>query len=327
MVIRVLRQLTTSPKPQSDDAADEAASTRLEDLQFRLEYGLLRFIVWLVRRFPIDTGANISALVWRNVAPWSYRHKRAHENLALAFPDMPLAERNTIITSMWDNLGRVMAETMQIDRILAEEEARFEHLSQHLYQRYRNKMGAAIGVTLHMGNWEFAAWPMAKMGTSPAAVYRLVKNPYVDRYIRKQREPLYPSGMLAKGRAHGGSNAEGQKTARQIMGYVRQGGRLGLVCDLFDRHGLPVDFFGHPARSTPIAGLIARRVGARIWMGRCIRKGRTSRFQLELKELKVPRNRNQAEDIRWITAEMQKQFEEWVREHPEQWMWSNRRWK
>ena len=26
------------------------------------------------------------------------------------------------------------------------------------------------------------------------------------------------------------------------------------------------------------------------------------------------------------TADMTEQFEEWVRENPEQWMWSNRRW-
>ena len=40
----------------------------------------------------------------------------------------------------------------------------------------------------------------------------------------------------------------------------------------------------------------------------------------------MPRTANQADDVRWITAEMQKQFEAWVREVPEQWMWSNRRW-
>ena len=73
--------------------------------------------------------------------------------------------------------------------------------------------------------------------------------------------------------------------------------------------------------------MIARRVGARIWMARCLRLGAESRFRIELKELKVPRTQNQADDVRWITAEMQKQFETWVRQNPEQWMWSNRRWR
>ena len=48
--------------------------------------------------------------------------------------------------------------------------------------------------------------------------------------------------------------------------------------------------------------MIARRVGARIWMSRCLRVGKQSRFQIELKELKVPRTANQADDVQWITA-------------------------
>ena len=185
--------------------------------------------------------------------------------------------------------------------------------------------GAAIGVSLHMGNWELAIWPFTLAGNNPAAVYRTVKNPYVDRYLRALRRDLYPGGLLGKGRIDGGIE-EGQKTARLIMDFVRQGGRLGLVCDLHDRTGLPVPFFGQPAKSVTIPAMIARRVGARIWMARCLRVGKQSRFQIELKELKVPRTANQADDVKWITAEMQKQFEAWVREAPEQWMWSNRRW-
>ena len=72
--------------------------------------------------------------------------------------------------------------------------------------------------------------------------------------------------------------------------------------------------------------MIARRLGARIWLARCTRVGTESRFEIEIKELRVPRSANVADDVRWITAEMQRQFEAWVRDKPEQWMWSNRRW-
>jgi KDO2-lipid IV(A) lauroyltransferase len=227
---------------------------------------------------------------------------------------------------MWENLGRVMVETMQIDRIVADpDRLELSPDTARVFERYKNKMGAAIGVTLHMGNWELAAWPLTVAGNNPAAVYRTVKNPYVDRYLRWLRRDLYPGGLLGKGRVNG-SIEEGQKTARLIMDFVRQGGRLGLVCDLHDRSGLPVPFFGHPAKSVTIPAMIARRVGARVWIGRCLRIGKQSRFRIEFHELKVPRTANAAEDIKAVTAAMQAQFEAWVREVPEQWMWSNRRW-
>ena len=75
---------------------------------------------------------------------------------------------------------------------------------------------------------------------------------------------------------------------------MRRGGRLGLVCDLYDRTGLPVPFFGKEAKTQAIAAMIARRVGSRIWMSRCKRVGTTSRFEIEIKELRVPRTKNQS---------------------------------
>jgi KDO2-lipid IV(A) lauroyltransferase len=76
------------------------------------------------------------------------------------------------------------------------------------------------------------------------------------------------------------------------MDFVRRGGRLGLVCDLYDRTGMPVPFIGRDAKTQAIGAMIARRVGARIWLSRCKRIRTQSRFEIELKELRVPRTAN-----------------------------------
>jgi Kdo2-lipid IVA lauroyltransferase/acyltransferase len=296
------------------------------DLQFRMEYLLLRLIVALVRAFPLETAVAFSAKSWRRLAPLlsPSRHRRALDNLAIAFPEKTAEEREAIALAHWENLGRVMAETMQIDRIL-HDPSRIEIESTSLFARYRDKLGPAIGISLHMGNWELAIWPFVVAGANPAAVYRSVNNPYVDRYLRSQRRELYPGGLFGRGKVEG-DHDETRKTARVITDYVRRGGRLGLVCDLYDRTGIPVPFFGKPARTQAIGAMIARRVGARMWMARCLRVGNKSRFRIELKELKVPRSANQSADIQAVMVAMQEQFEVWIRESPEQWMWSNRRW-
>ena len=297
-----------------------AVSTHLLDLRYRLEYAALRAIVGLIRLAPLDTAVRCSAAAWTAIAPRLRRHKRALQNLAIAFPEKTPDEREAIARAMWGNLGRVMAETMSIDR-LVEQKDRFEFVSKTVLDRYQGKLGPAVGVTLHMGNWELAILPFTEAGGNPAAIFRMVKNPYVDAYLRGQRKGLFPGGLFGKGQIE-----ENQRTARIMTDYVRQGGRLAIVSDLYDRLGIPVPFFGKPARSVMVPAMIARRVGARIWMGRCLRVGTSSRFRIELKELRVPRTANQADDIRQTTAAMQAQFEAWVREAPEQFMWSNRRW-
>ncbi len=294
----------------------------LTNIRFFIEFAILRSIIGFVRLFPLDTAVSMSANIWGYLAPRGRRHKRALENLKRAFPEKTEEEREKIARAMWRNLGRVMAEMMLLDRILDQPE-RVEMVDTHVTDRYAGKMGSAICVSLHTGNWELAMWPMAQAGIQAAAVYRLVNNPYVDLYLRSMRKKLYPDGLFAKA---GGMKA-GQDTARMIGSYVKQGGRLAFLCDLYDRKGIAVPFFGHDAKTNPFPAMLARRTGSRIWMGRCIRVGEKSNFKVELIELRVPRSDDNRADIEEILQTMQKQFEEWIREYPEQWMWSNRRWK
>jgi KDO2-lipid IV(A) lauroyltransferase len=295
----------------------------LKDLRYQAEYVGLRFLIGLVRLFPLDIACAISAKAWRLIAQHNRRHKRALANLERAFPEKTPGEREQIALAAWENLGRVMVETMCIDRILRDP-GRLHVTNGHWIHRYKDKMGPALIVTMHMGNWELGMWPVTLAGVRPAGVYRQVKNPYVDRYLRSQRVALYPGGLFGRGRTAG--QDETQKTARLIMDYVRQGGRLGFISDLWDANGIEVPFFGYPAKSMPIAAMIARRVGARIWIGRCMRIGNRAVFDVNVNELRIPRTNNQAEDIRNITAAIQRHFETWIRETPEQFMWSNRRW-
>ena len=307
------------PGPEKMDVVPQRTWSLAKDLQWRIEYALLRLIIAGIRALPLETATKVSAFFWQLIAPRLRRHKRALDNLAIGFPEKSPAERQAIALAMWGNLGRVMAETMQIDRIIADPD-RIEIVGT-AFMRYRGKLGPLVGTSLHMGNWELAIWPLTAAGANPAAVYRTVNNPYVDAYLRRQRRGLYPGGLFGKGTLD-----DRMKAIRHMTDYVRIGGRLGIVSDLHDAKGYPVPFFGKPAPTSLAAAVIARRTGARIWMARCLRVGTESRFKIELKELKVPRTINQGADIQAATAAMQMQFEAWIREAPEQWMWSNRRW-
>ena len=133
----------------------------------------------------------ISAATWRKLAPMGKRrHQRALDNLAKAFPDKSDEERELIALDAWSNLGRVMVETMQLDRILKQPD-RIEVLNGHILERYRDKMGPLICCSLHTGNWELATWPLVVADIKSAAVYRLVSNPYVDAlFAQAARDPL-----------------------------------------------------------------------------------------------------------------------------------------
>lgn len=292
-------------------------------VRYWVEYAVLRLIIGMIRLMPLDTAVAFSAYWWQKLAAKGRRHQRALDNLTKAFPEKTPEEREAIAIAMWGNLGRVMAETMQMDRLLKRPE-NIEVKNPKMLERYRGKMGSAIGVSMHYGNWELAMWPLAVAGMKPAAVYRLVKNPLVDAYLRTQRKNLYPGGLFAKG--SGAGVHAGRDTARQIGAYVRSGGRLGFLADQYDRNGIEVPFFGIGAKSQSFPAILARRLGTRLWIGRCVRIGQKSQFRVEMHEIKVPRTDDQDADIKTIVTEIQNTFENWIKEYPEQFMWSNRRW-
>jgi len=294
-------------------------------LRYLLEYAALRFVVGTIRLFPLEKAASFFAWFLVKTSPGGRRHKKAMANLKIAFPEKSESEHEAIALRMWDNIGRVIAETAQIDRLIAEPE-RIE-IDSDIYKRYKGKMGTVVAASMHMGNWELAVWPLVISDSKIAAVYRLVKNPYVDTYLRSMRSQLYPGGLFAKGRARGKS--AGIDTARMIGSYVRtvlnnETATIAFMADLYDGKGIPVPFFGKEAKSTPFPAMLARRLGARIWIGHCIRTGPHSRFRIITKEIQVPRTDDAEEDVRQITATMKKQFEAWIRETPEQYMWTNR---
>ena len=117
------------------------------DLRYRLEYVVLRFLIGLVRLAPIDLAGSISAKAWRLIAPLNRRHKRALLNLERAFPEKTPEERKRIALAAWENLGRVMVETINIDRLLDDPD-RLHITNGHWIQRYKDKMGPALIVTI-----------------------------------------------------------------------------------------------------------------------------------------------------------------------------------
>lgn len=282
--------------------------------QFVLEYIALRGFIALFRLVPLDMASDMGGRFWRWLAPRNKRHPRALEHLARAFPEKTPQERERICMAMWDNLGRVMAEGFHLDKIVAEPDRVAFSPEPGVVEALGGSNGAVI-CSLHSGNWEIAVLPAHWQGLRAAGVYQAIKNPHVDRYVRRLRSPLYPGGLHSK--AH--------STGRRMLNWVRGGGTLSLLADHRDNRGVVVSFFGHPAPSTPFPALVARSLGVPLVVG-ASRRLAGARFEVIARLVDVPTSEDKDMDVAVATARIQAVFEEWIREKPEQWMWGHKRW-
>ena len=108
---------------------------------------------------------------------------------------------------------------------------------------------------------------------------------------------------------------------------MRKGGRLGMVCDLYDSKGIPVPFFGRPASTHTAVALLHLVTRTPIIFGCCLRRGPAA-FEMHavVPEL-PPRSGNKQRDIKGILEALTAELETVVRRHPEQYLWGHRRWR
>jgi len=53
----------------------------------------------------------------RRIGPWLPEHRTGRANLQAAFPDWPSTEIERVLDGVWDNLGRIGAEFVHLDRL------------------------------------------------------------------------------------------------------------------------------------------------------------------------------------------------------------------
>jgi KDO2-lipid IV(A) lauroyltransferase len=281
-------------------------------LRYRLEYIVFRAAQAAATSLPLEAVSWSSGLAWGLIAPRLHRQERALRNLALAYPELPEAERKRIAGAMWENLGRTFGESFRLRTIVDEKRIRFEPQEQ-LEDIIRG--GPCVVCGVHLGNWELVAYASKLMGVPFSGVYQRLSNPLVDEESRKLRAFLYDGGLLPKTPV----------TARSLMKAAKSGGYPAFLADLRDDNGAAVPFFGRPALATVFPALLARKTGLPLYAGAAFREPKV-RFVIRGARVEVPHTDDPAADAVAGTAALHVQFEAFIRQAPEQWMWAHKKW-
>jgi Kdo2-lipid IVA lauroyltransferase/acyltransferase len=284
-----------------------------EALRLRLEFAVVWLMIVLARAIPLQVASWLSGSLWRLIAPRLRRHRRALANLELAFPEKSLGERKAIAAAMWENLGRTFAESFRIKTLTASDRIVFEPAEGFDKAAAGSKPFIVCG--LHLGNWEILAHGGQRLGVSLIGVYQRLSNPHVETLMHGLREPLYQAGLTPKT----------PMAARVLLRAIKDGASPCFLADLRDDNGPFVPFFGRPARSTVFPALLARRTGVPLYAGAAFRRP-GGRFSVRIMPISMPQTNNSAADALTATKALQRQFEAFIREAPEQWMWAHRKW-
>lgn len=288
----------------------------------RAEYVALRAIVGLLAVLPLggalrlgELGALVAYLAGRGL------RRVGMLNLAIAFPEKPLAERRRILRGSFLNLGRMAAEMAHLPRLSAAQLEAMVQIDDEAWWRANvaglRETGGLI-LSGHFGNWELLVFAHGMRGFPVTMVHRAIRNPLIDRWLHAIRRR---AGTRLVRKSH---------AATEVLRALRDRRLLVLPFDQNSTRalGVFVDFFGLPASTNVGIARLALRTGAPVMPVFLVRQGRSARHVAHLLPLiEVERTGDAAEDVRHNTARFSAVFEEMIRKYPEQWLWMHKRWK
>lgn len=284
--------------------------------RYFFEYAAFRFAAALFGLLPLDAASALGGSILRVVGGFSHkRNARAKANLAAAYPDWTPEQVGRATADMWENLGRVFAESFHLDRLARGD--RFDFADLEAFAALGAHGKGDIVCAAHAGNWEVAtiALAAARPDLKIAGIYRHLNNPRVDAYVSNLRKRFYPGGLFVKSAS----------APRYLLRHLRAGGTLAILADLREFKGPSVPFFGRPAPSSPFPAMAAVSLDAKLYIGFVERVG-GARFRVGVREVHAPRTGDRDADVVAATAALQAALEQQIRRRPEQWMWSQRRW-
>ncbi len=263
---------------------------------------------------PVDRASALGGWMVRKIGPrFSSLRRRSERGLAIAFPEMPEAEKQAITERMLDNFGRLLFEYPHLPRIAAPDSGRIEVVDGEILYDLVAREQPAILIGGHFGNFEIVPRFVAGQGHRLNIFARGPNNAILDHALKRWRGA---ARMFDRGFTSGMQTAHALRQGR----YVAQ-----LIDQRYDS-GLPVPFFGQEAMTNPAMARTALHLKLPIVPCRTQRlEGARFRITVESPLVLLDSGDRDA-DVAALTAAMTARIEAWVREDPGQWFWLHRRW-
>ena len=292
---------------------------RLREASHELALKLPGAVAAVTSRLPLPVAESLGARTGNLLGLLPNRLRRhALANLALSFPDQPVASRAAIAREALTHAGREVGATMRWYLLGRERLPRICENYAELAATIRRDLEPGRGAIYaggHFGNPQL----LSALCATVVPVTGIV-NAYHGR------EHM---GFIAAGRQRLGVRYIPRDSPP--LDLLRAVQRNELVTFLPDAHprrknGLWLPFFGVPACTTTFPAAMARLTGCVLRPVFLVREGR--RYRAVIREsLAPPRPERGDAELERVMLEWTATLEEEVRRRPGQWVWMSRRWR
>ena len=245
-----------------------------------------------------------------------YRKNIVFNNLKNSFPKKTNQELEQIMSDFYHHLCDLIIETIKmLNASKSFINERVNITNTELINKYLEKKKTVILVAGHFNNWE---WVGQKLSISTkqnsVVIYKTLNNTYFDKLIKKVRTKF---GAIAV-------------SMNESMRYIIETkNRTQIICLIADQNpvvNISTRWYSFFGREVPVfmgAEKIAIKMNYPVIFCNMQKIGR-GQYTIKFEELEPnPKSTVEGE----ITKRYLERLEKQIKENPNQWLWSHRRWK
>jgi KDO2-lipid IV(A) lauroyltransferase len=260
----------------------------------------------------------LGALLGTFLCALGFRSKVIRQNLAFAFPDDP-AHQERIFHASYQHLGNLILEILMVFGSMRKFVLKYVDLTGKEHVQAAQKRGKGlIFLSSHVGNWEVMA---AAGGLIADAELMLVT---------KHLKPEWLHQGILKGRLKCKVRGTYEpRTMREVLGHLKRNGAVGIVLDQYAGPpvGVRVPLFKTYVGTSLVLAILAKRTGTTVLPVENFRKP-DGRWTVAIgAPLTWEEHSDPNFELAANTAAYVRIIEKSVLAHPEQWLWTHRRFK
>jgi KDO2-lipid IV(A) lauroyltransferase len=281
-------------------------------------YYIFYALNWIITLLPLRVLYVFSDFVFLLIYYFpSYRRKVVATNLKNSFPEKSEAELKSIEKKFYHHLVDFFIETLALTHMsVKEQKKRYTYSNLQIIDKLREEKRDIVAVLGHYNNWEWPTLLPFFLKYKVIIIYRPLQNKYFDKHIHDQRSKygivLTPTSQVI----------------REIVNFRKQGINTISVF-LTDQTPAKGDIRYWTTflnQDTPVytgTEKIAQKYDMALVYFH-IQKIKRGYYNLDI-ELLLDHTAGLPENL--ITETHVRRLEEIIREKPEFWLWSHRRWK
>ncbi len=286
----------------------------------KIEYILVKSLFSIFQKLSFQSGKRAGQVLAILIGTiFHYRRRVVVKNLHLVYGQKLPGPKKQLLHAIYRNFAYLWMEVLQSPRLTRKNlEERIRLHNREVIDKALEKGKGLILISAHLGNFEWIAHLFAFLGYRMNAIAKRQSNPYVNAFIEKVRTRSGTQVIYTK------------DATREGIRVLNKNEILGFVADQDARHrGVFVEFMGQPSSTAVGPAVFHLRSAAPICMIIVIRRdyGRFDVYFEDVLDALPEAQKITDRRIQEITQLHTSKLEKWIRQYPQQWFWTHRRWK